>query len=148
MRSGSSSSCERAEKLSGDVRVLARLLIQEHVADTTLGDAASLLRLHDVGGEEDERSRRALASGTPLDEVAPAPEPLDGLDTDAEFEVIFASLGQDVVLPPSVVDRRGLFNCEVDFLREALHEAFPNPAAGHLSGGRTCGFCRDDTREG
>ena len=48
------------EKFSGDVRVLTRLLAKEHAAHTALGDAASLLRLHDVGREEDE-IRRTLA---------------------------------------------------------------------------------------
>ncbi|MGH3528803.1 MAG: SNF2-related protein, partial [Pseudonocardiaceae bacterium] len=124
------------EKFSGDVRVLTRLLAKEHAAHTALGDAASLLRLHDVGREEDE-IRRALASGKTLDEVVPDPTPLDELALDEvhDFEAFFASLGQDVVPPPPVIDRGGLFNREVDFLREALHEAFPNPAAGHASGG-------------
>ena len=127
------------EKFSGDVRVLTRLLAKEHAAHTALGDAASLLRLHDVGREEDE-IRRALASGKALDEVVPDPTPLDELtddidDGDAEFDAFFASLGQDVAPPPPVVDRRGLFDREVDFLREALHEAFLNPAARYASGG-------------
>ncbi|MGH4015558.1 MAG: SNF2-related protein [Pseudonocardiaceae bacterium] len=127
------------EKFSGDVRVLTRLLAKEHAAHTALGDAASLLRLHDVGREEDE-IRRALVLGKSLDEVVPDPTPLDELGgdsdgADAEFDAFFASLGQDLAPPPPVVARRGLFDREVDFLREALHEAFPNPAAGHRSGG-------------
>ncbi|MGH3697122.1 MAG: SNF2-related protein [Pseudonocardiaceae bacterium] len=127
------------EKFSGDVRVLTRLLAKEHAAHTALGDAASLLRLHDVGREEDE-IRRTLVSGKALDEVVPDPKPVNELDGDidrgdAEFEAFFAGLGQDLAPPPPVVDRRGLFDREVDFLREALYEAFPNPAAGHRSGG-------------
>ncbi|MGA9309065.1 MAG: SNF2-related protein [Pseudonocardiaceae bacterium] len=122
------------EKFSGDVRVLTRLLAKEHAAHTALGDAASLLRLHDMGLEEDE-IRRALAAGKTLDEVVPDPAPPDERDTDADFEALFASLGQDAAPPPPVVDHRGLFNGEVDFLREALHEAFPNPAFGYASGG-------------
>ena len=39
---------------------------------TALGDAASLMRLHDVEGEEDA-IRRALMTATPLDEVVPDP---------------------------------------------------------------------------
>ena len=34
-----------------------------------------------------------------------------------------------------VADRQGLFDSEVDFLRECLNEAFPNPSAGPKSGG-------------
>ncbi len=122
------------EKFSGDVRVLTRLLAKEHAAHTALGDAASLLRLHDVGREEDE-VRRALMAGKTLDDVVPDPVPLDQLDPEAEFEEFFASLGQDVAPPPTVADQRGLFDREVDFLREALREAFTNPAAGHASNG-------------
>ncbi|WP_214370459.1 SNF2-related protein [Pseudonocardia sp. H11422] len=122
------------EKFSGDVRVLTRLLAKEHAAHTALGDAASLLRLHDVGREEDE-IRRALATGTSLDEVVPDPTPLDELDDDAAFEALFAGIGQEVAPPPPVVAQHRLFDREVDFLREALHEAFDNPAAGHRSGG-------------
>ena len=62
--------------VGGDVRVLARLLAKEHAAHTALGDAASLMRLHDVGSEEEE-IRRALADRRPLDEVVPDPTPLD-----------------------------------------------------------------------
>jgi len=122
------------QNFSGDVRVLTKLLAKEHAAHTALGDAASLLRLHDVGREEDE-VRRALAAGKDLNEVVPDPTPLDGLDVGAEFDAFFASLGQDVAPPPPLADQRGLFDREVDFLREALREAFPNPAAGHRSGG-------------
>ena len=50
------------ERFSGDVRVLTRLLAKEHAAHTALGDAASLLKLHDVEREEDA-VRRALESG-------------------------------------------------------------------------------------
>ncbi|MGH3628592.1 MAG: SNF2-related protein [Sciscionella sp.] len=122
------------EKFSGDVRVLTRLLAKEHAAHTALGDAASLLRLHNVDLEEAE-IRRALMTGKTLDDVVPDPVSLDELDVDAEFEALFASLGQHVAPPPPVADQRGLFDSEVDFLREALREAFPKPTAGHMSGG-------------
>ena len=60
------------ERFSGDVRVLTRLLAKEHAAHTALGDAASLLKLHDVEREEDA-VRRALESGASLDDVVPDP---------------------------------------------------------------------------
>lgn len=118
------------DRFSGDVRVLTRLLGKEHAAHTALGDAASLLRLHDVDLEEAE-IRRALMAGKPLNEVVPDPMP----DSDDDFESFFATLGQDVPEPPPAADDRGLFDHEVDFLREALHEAFSNPAARPTSGG-------------
>jgi len=101
------------DRFSGDVRVLTRLLAKEHAAHTALGDAASLLRLHDVGREEEE-IRRVLMSGASLDEKIPDPVPLGELDPEADFEQFFASLGQDVAPPPPASDERGLFDTEVD----------------------------------
>jgi superfamily II DNA or RNA helicase len=118
------------ERFSGDVRVLSRLLAKEHAAHTALGDAASLMRLHDVEGEE-ESIRRALMAGTPLDEVVPDP----GAAADDDFDAFFASLGEDVPPPPPVSTAQGMFDREVDFLREALREAFGDPAAPVSRGG-------------
>lgn len=119
------------ERFSGDVRVLARLLAKEHTAHTALGDAASLMRLHDVGAEE-QAVRRALAEGRSIDEIAPDPAPggstLDG-DVAGSFDAFFDALGEDVVDAPPEAAQLGLFDRQVDFLREALHEAFDDPAA-------------------
>ena len=118
------------ERFSGDVRVLSRLLAKEHAAHTALGDAASLMRLHDVESEE-EAIRRALMTGTPLDEVVPDP----GASAEDDFEAFFASIGEDVAPPPPVTTGRGMFDREVDFLREALREAFSDPSAPMDRGG-------------
>jgi superfamily II DNA or RNA helicase len=118
------------EAFSGDVRVLSRLLAKEHAAHTALGDAASLMRLHDVDGEE-AAIRQALMTGTSLDEVVPDP----GGDSEDDFDAFFASLGEDVAPPPPVTTGRGMFDREVDFLREALREAFPDPSAPVSRGG-------------
>ncbi len=140
------------ERFSGDVRVITRLLAKEHAAHVALGDAASLLRLHDVGREE-EQIRRALDDGIALDDVVPEPRQKphlidedeyasgDEFDDDEEyapdsdFEDDFATAGEDVDPPPPVVGKAGLFDREVDFLREALHEAFAEPTARPQSGG-------------
>lgn len=114
------------ERFSGDVRVLARLLAKEHAAHTALGDAASLMHLHDAGAEEDE-IRRALAAGRPLDEVVP--EPGGPADVESELDALFAQFGEEVAAPPPMAERLGLFDRDVDFLREALAEAFDDPAA-------------------
>lgn len=114
--------------------MLTRLLAKEHAAHTALGDAASLLKLHDVEREEDA-VRRALESGASLDDVVPDPPSLAEFDPDADFEALFAGLGEQVAPAPAVADRQGLFDGEVDFLRECLNEAFPNPSAGAKSGG-------------
>ena len=116
------------ERFSGDVRVLTRLLAKEHAAHTALGDAASLMRLHDADSEEEE-IRRALMNGTPLDDVVPDPGEED------DFEAFFASLGEDVAPPPPLTTGKGMFEREIDFLREALREAFPDPSAPVSRGG-------------
>ena len=119
------------ERFTGDVRVLTRLLRKEHAAHTALGDAASLLKLHDIEDEE-KAVMRALASGIPVDEAVPDPAAIAG---DDDFDALFADLGQQVVSAPVVAPREGLFATEVDFLRECLSEAFGNPAASVASGG-------------
>ena len=86
------------------------------------------MRLHDADSEEEE-IRRALMNGTPLDDVVPDPGEED------DFEAFFASLGEDVAPPPPINDGKGMFDREVDFLREALREAFPDPSAPVSRGG-------------
>ncbi|MCU1614232.1 MAG: helicase domain protein [Frankiales bacterium] len=122
------------ERFSGDVRVITKLLDKEHAAHTALGDAASLLDLHDVEREE-AAIRKALSEGRDLDDVVQEPSQLtpavSGL---AVLEFLNA---QAAATPPPVPEweERGLFATEVDFLREALHEAFTAPAAPLEAGG-------------
>ena len=125
------------EKFSGDVRVISRLLTKEHAAHTALGDAASLLDLHDVGKEEDA-VRKALAEGRDLDEVVPDPAELTPKVTGlAVLELLKARTAAAPPVPPAVPlwSEQGLFPTEVDFLREALHEAFREPGAAPGRGG-------------
>ncbi|MDN5914705.1 MAG: SNF2-related protein [Pseudonocardia sp.] len=117
------------EKFSGDVRVITRLLEKEHAAHKALGDAASLMHLHDVESEE-KAVRAALMEGTPIDEVVPDPRPAGEIADDAEFDDFFLDAGEIVPEPPPVPPRGGLFDDQVAFLREALSEAFDgNPAS-------------------
>ncbi|MGE0844167.1 SNF2-related protein [Pseudonocardia sp.] len=122
------------EKFSGDVRVITRLLEKEHAAHQALGDAASLLHLHDVELEE-SAIRRALQNGTPLDEVIPEPAAEDefaGDDEFDDFDISFLTHGESTAeAPPPEAEHNGLFDHEVDFLREALHEAFDGNPSGH-----------------
>ena len=133
-------------RFSGDVRVISKLLTKEHAAHVALGDAASLLRLHDIGREE-EQIRRALEKGADIDEVVPEPrgkphllageeyaddsefESDEEYAPDSDFEDDYAAAGEDVDPPPRLVGKLGLFDREVDFLREALNEAFSEPTA-------------------
>lgn len=99
------------DRLSGDIRVLARLLAKEHAAHKALGDAASLMKLHSASAEE-EHVRAALAKGRDLDEVIPDPAGEDAWD----FDELFAASGApDAPESPEVIDGYDLFRTELDF---------------------------------
>jgi superfamily II DNA or RNA helicase len=121
-------------RFTGDVRVIAKLLDKEHAAHTALGDAASLLDLHDVDREE-AAIRKALAEGRDLDDVVPEPSQLT--PAVSGLAVLEFLNTQAAATPPPVPEweERGLFATELDFLREALHEAFTAPAAPLEAGG-------------
>lgn len=107
----------------GDVRVLTKLLQKEHAAHQALGDAASLMDLHNADIEE-ETITRALREGRDLDEVIPEPDG-DGLDS---FSFLFDDEGEDLPAPPEVEQDYNLFPTDLDFLREALREVYRDPA--------------------
>ncbi|MEU4802980.1 SNF2-related protein [Actinosynnema sp. NPDC023587] len=120
------------ERLSGDIRVLAKLLAKEHVAHKALGDAASLMKLHDEDAEE-EAVRRAIAEGRDLDEVIPDPSQDEA---DWDFDELFADAGEEVPDSPEVIADYDLFRSDLDFLREAVFEAYDDsPARSPGSGG-------------
>ncbi|MFP5021914.1 SNF2-related protein [Pseudonocardia phyllosphaerae] len=120
------------ERFSGDVRVITRLLAKEHAAHKALGDAASLMHLHDIGGEE-TAVRDALMAGTPIDEVVPDPHPPGEIADDAEFDDLFLDAGELVPDPPQDPSATaGLFDSQVAFLREALSEAFDGDPASRI----------------
>jgi superfamily II DNA or RNA helicase len=120
------------EQLSGDVRVLTKLLEKEHAAHKALGDAASLMKLHSESAEEDAVAK-ALAEGKDLDAVIP--DPSEDPD-DWDFDELFADAGAAVVEEPDAIAGYDLFQSELDFLREAVHEAYDDhPARSVGSGG-------------
>ncbi len=122
----------RHDRLSGDVRVLSKLLEKEHAAHKALGDAASLMKLHSEDAEEDA-VRRAIAEGRDLDEVVP--DPSQDLE-DWDFDELFADAGQDAPAAPEVIAGYDLFRSDLDFLREAVYEAYDDhPARSPSSGG-------------
>lgn len=121
----------RHERLSGDVRVLTKLLEKEHAAHKALGDAASLMKLHSESREE-EAVLKAISEGRDLDELIPDPSD-DSQDWD--FEELFADAGAAVPEEPEVIAGHDLFRSELDFLREAVHEAYDDPARTPGGGG-------------
>ncbi|MBK8078174.1 MAG: DEAD/DEAH box helicase [Kineosporiaceae bacterium] len=132
-------------EFSADVRVLTRLLAKEDAAHRALGDAASLMRLHDVGAEE-EAVARALDEHRDLDEVVPDPRANGHTGaTDADdaagglsFEELFSLIGEQTEQDNdevATVDPPGLFRSDLEYLREALAEVYPNPSASVQAGG-------------
>ncbi len=120
------------ERLSGDVRVLSKLLAKEHAAHRALGDAASLMKLHSEAAEEDA-IREAIAAGRDLDDVVP--DPSQDPD-DWDFDELFADAGEDIPSAPEVIEGYDLFRSDLDFLREAVYEVYDDhPARSVGSGG-------------
>ena len=141
------------EKFSGDIRILAALLEREHEAHHALGESSSLMGQYSVPAEENEIAK-VLAGRQDLDEVVLAPK--DVVDEGDAVSSLFAQLfgapededegegeGEEEYgyEDPATVQHSGprhdapnhdaqtLYDTEIDFLADALQEAFPNPAA-------------------
>ncbi|HEY9289792.1 MAG TPA: helicase-related protein [Microlunatus sp.] len=114
-----------SDSFAGDLRVLSRLVEKEEEAHTALGDASWLMGEHSVKAEEDA-IREVLAGNRDFGEVVP------GLADALAVDPISAFLAGDddeedapeiETVDDSVYDR------DIDFLREAVHEAFITPEA-------------------
>lgn len=103
-------------ELSGDVRVLSKLLQREFEAHRAFGESGSLLGLHSVDAEEEAISR-ALADGKDPDEVIP-PEPAK------EFDLMALLAGNTGLAPVTERQPPSLFASDYDFVTEALAAAF------------------------
>lgn len=136
------------ERFSGDVRVLTSLVAKEHQAHQALGDSASLMGEYSVSAEED-KVRDILAGSRQLDDVVAEPESvMDG----GGVAGLLARLGVGTqVYGPSTIDpldeqqvaaelvepveepgaaaglRSGLYDSDVDYLRDGLVEVFIQP---------------------
>jgi superfamily II DNA or RNA helicase len=112
-------------RLTGDVRVLSRLLQREHEAHRAFGESGSLLGLHSPDAEE-EAIARALDEGKVEDDFIPA-KPQRGFD-------LLTLLGGGTGLEP-VPERHppSLFASDHDFVDEAFAIAFTDPAVLHLA---------------
>ncbi|WP_417372323.1 helicase-related protein [Glutamicibacter protophormiae] len=113
-------------RFSGDLRVLSRLLQRENEAHTVLQDVASLMGKHSVSQEEDA-IREVLSGKKSFDEVVHAPEDAEGLDAwFAEFDVV-TEIDTSETADVQVATSLGLYQSDLEFLDEALTQAFVEP---------------------
>jgi superfamily II DNA or RNA helicase len=113
----------RTAHLTGEVRVLAKLLQREHHAHRALGDAASLMEVHAADREEDSimkllRDARDLERG--FEELVP--------ETPRQsFSLAMLLAGATTTDVVQTLDTPTLFDDDEAFVEEALREAFVDP---------------------
>lgn len=115
-------------KFTGDIRVLSRLLEREHEAHVALGDVASLMG--DYDGDAEEKSIQAVLAGAKkFDDVVRTVQEIQSQDDLAGLLARLMAPAADEPPAPTDTDGRALslYDTDVDFLREALQEAFIEP---------------------
>lgn len=141
-----------AERFSGDIRVLKKLIEKENEAHTALGDAAALMGKYTAEAEE-EAIKAALAKGQDLDEVVADVDTatqgddvldffLNGLSDetqDADDENTAEAIDTDTSNETSSATGLALYSSPVDFLRDGLSMVYRNhpeqrPAVGGSGG--------------
>jgi helicase-like protein len=108
-------------ELKGDARILERLVEREDYAHKNLGDAASLLHLHDVADEE-ERIARAIEDGEAAENVIPDEPPQEEIDLVALLFGNEAEAATAQATSRQTGDPFRLVPDEISFAREALQE--------------------------
>lgn len=118
------------EQFSGDIRILSRLVEKEHEAHKIFDDVASALKLNSPEAEE-KKIREALMNGQRPEEIIPDSEDWDLGDLDAFFadedsEPVDGDKGATAVAV-AVEKPFDLYATELEFLSDALEEAFGDP---------------------
>ena len=103
-------------RLSGDLRILSRLLKREDEAHRAFGESGSLLGLHAADAEE-EHIMAAIAKGVDPDEVIPA-------EPEREFDLIALLSGGTGLEPVPELQPPSLFASDYEFVNEALTTVF------------------------
>ncbi|MGW6173686.1 helicase-related protein [Arthrobacter sp. NPDC055138] len=113
-------------RFSGDIKVLTRLMEREHEAHAVLNDVASLMGQYSVKQEEDA-IRDVLMGKKGFEEAVGVPDP-DPESGDVWDFLDFESLhGEPAVEDIPVEKPLGLYSSDLEFLDEALNEAFEEP---------------------
>ena len=116
----------------GELHVLTKLINRENEAHALLGDVGSLIGKHTVSGEEDE-IRRVIQNRAGFDDVVKSPEQVASADAQSEEDLIdlwMSGFGLDdepsegPVSDPSAPHTTSLYASEINYLEDALKEAF------------------------
>ena len=107
-------------RLTGDIRILTKLLEREHEAHKAFGDSASLLGLHDVDLEEEAIMKR-------LDEGADPDEAIPSAPAGDSFDLIGFLMGGTGTEPVPMHEPPTLFVDDTAFIDEALRAVFDDP---------------------
>lgn len=113
-------------RLTGDVRVLSRLLHREDEAHRAFGESGSLLGLHAPDAEEDA-IMQALHDGVDADAVIPA-QPAKA------FDILTLMSGGTGLEPVAERQPPSLFASDHQFVTEAIASAFDDPATLEMRG--------------
>lgn len=130
------------EKFAGDLRVLTRLMEREHEAHGALNDVGSLMGQHSVKAEEEEILNVLAGKKTEQQVIRDVEDVKDNQDLtpddfgffDAFWEQLDTDDGEDSPRVPTD-SGVGLYSSELEYLDDALHEAFVKPEEPPASGG-------------
>jgi len=132
------------DRFGGDIRVLTRLVEREHEAHKALGDSASLMGTYDVAAEE-KAIEEVIRGQKDLDDVVRSPEDVAAADGIDGFLARLLSLGSGTEVPdadpavpadgsPAAGGTSGLYDGELPFLTDAVHEISPTPGMAPPNG--------------
>ena len=113
-------------RLTGDVRVLSRLLHREDEAHRAFGESGSLLGLHAPDAEEDA-IMKALHDGVDAEDMIPV-KPVK------EFDLLTLMSGGTGLAPVTERHPPSLFASDHAFVTEAMASAFADPTLLDLRG--------------
>ncbi|MGO1472621.1 MAG: DEAD/DEAH box helicase [Flaviflexus sp.] len=122
----------------GELHVLRRLLEREDQAHTIIGDAGALMGKHSVELEE-IAIREVLQGKRDFDDVVADPKTIVESDSTDDIDAILAFLeagGSDETAAPRASEpdsTSSLYEAEIDYLQDALHEAFHDTPEAPLS---------------
>lgn len=151
------------ENTVGELHVLTKLMEREHAAHEMLGDASSLMGQHSIHKEEDA-IREVLQGVRDFDQAVATPEEIltgaharreesvsTGETTSYDIDALLAGIDVSMAAQPvaevvpeePAASHGSAYSREIDYLRDALNEAFHNVPSAPPGGGGI-GFLEHD----